>query len=154
TMRLSDAGLRCRQSKLIYPNHPLPPWLTEDAPRDRSNLMVRLPRDARPEAASQQADKLTPERQGRQRPRHSHQRPAISAVHSILRRSQYPCADAAAPTKTPVRPCRQASRRSRADLEAEARRSKGGFNRVLPVNPRSTPSSAIKGSNDEVERRE
>jgi hypothetical protein len=27
TMRLSDAGLRCSQTKLIYPNHRLPPWL-------------------------------------------------------------------------------------------------------------------------------
>jgi hypothetical protein len=37
-MRLSDAGLRRRQSKLLYPNHRLPPWLTEDAiTRDRSN---------------------------------------------------------------------------------------------------------------------
>jgi hypothetical protein len=30
-MRLSDAGLRCRQTKLIYPNHRLPPWLTKAA---------------------------------------------------------------------------------------------------------------------------
>ena len=29
-MRLSDAGLRRRQTKLIYPNHRFPPWLTED----------------------------------------------------------------------------------------------------------------------------
>src|SRR5580692_7452296 len=29
-MRLSDAWLRCRPTKLIYPNHRLPPWLTED----------------------------------------------------------------------------------------------------------------------------
>ena len=40
TMRLSDAGLRCRQTKLIYPNHRSPPWLTEDAPRDRSNRLL------------------------------------------------------------------------------------------------------------------
>jgi hypothetical protein len=31
TMRLSDAGLRRRKTKLIYPNHRLPPWLTGDA---------------------------------------------------------------------------------------------------------------------------
>src|SRR6266700_2375112 len=37
TMRLSDAGLRCRPTKLIYPHHRLPPWHNEDAPRDRSN---------------------------------------------------------------------------------------------------------------------
>jgi hypothetical protein len=30
-MRLSDAGLRQRQTKLIYPKHRLPPWLKEDA---------------------------------------------------------------------------------------------------------------------------
>jgi hypothetical protein len=40
TMRLSDAGLRQRQTKLIYPNHRLPPWLTEDATRDRSNRLL------------------------------------------------------------------------------------------------------------------
>jgi hypothetical protein len=39
-MRLSDAGLRCRQPKLIYPDHRLPPWLTEDAARDRSNRLL------------------------------------------------------------------------------------------------------------------
>jgi len=27
---VSDAGLRQRQTKLIYPNHRLPPWLNED----------------------------------------------------------------------------------------------------------------------------
>ena len=39
-MRLSDAGFSRRQAKLIYPNHQLPPWLTEDAPRDRSNRLL------------------------------------------------------------------------------------------------------------------
>jgi hypothetical protein len=39
-MRLSDAGLRCRPTKLIYPNHRSPPWFTEDAPRDRSNRLL------------------------------------------------------------------------------------------------------------------
>jgi hypothetical protein len=39
-MRLSDAGLRQRQTKALYPNHRLPPWLTEDAPRDRSNRLL------------------------------------------------------------------------------------------------------------------
>jgi len=33
-MRLSDAGLRRRQTKVVYPNHRLPPRLNEDvAPR-------------------------------------------------------------------------------------------------------------------------
>ena len=42
TMRLSDAGLlHQRQTKaLIYPNHRLPPWLTEDAAPDRSNRLL------------------------------------------------------------------------------------------------------------------
>jgi len=39
-MRLSDAGFRQGQSKLIYPDHRSPPWLTEDAPRDRSNRLL------------------------------------------------------------------------------------------------------------------
>jgi hypothetical protein len=30
TMRLSDARLRRKQTKLIYTNHQPPPWLTED----------------------------------------------------------------------------------------------------------------------------
>jgi hypothetical protein len=40
TMRLSDAGVRRRPTKLFYPNHRLPPWLTEDAARDRSNRLL------------------------------------------------------------------------------------------------------------------
>jgi hypothetical protein len=39
-MRLSDAGLRRHPSELIYPNHRPPPWLTEDATRDRSNRLL------------------------------------------------------------------------------------------------------------------
>jgi hypothetical protein len=30
TIRLSDARVRRHQTKLIYPKHRLPPWLTED----------------------------------------------------------------------------------------------------------------------------
>jgi hypothetical protein len=40
TMRLSDAGLRQGQTEALYPNHRLPPWLTEDATRDRSNRLL------------------------------------------------------------------------------------------------------------------
>src|SRR6202522_2328377 len=40
TMRLSDARLRCRQTKLIYPNHRPPPWPNEAAPRDRTNRLL------------------------------------------------------------------------------------------------------------------
>jgi hypothetical protein len=40
TLRLSDAGLRRRQTKLIYPDHRSTPWLTEDATRDRSNRLL------------------------------------------------------------------------------------------------------------------
>src|SRR5579863_476812 len=36
-MRLSDAGLHQRRTKALYSNHRFPPWLTEDATRDRSN---------------------------------------------------------------------------------------------------------------------
>jgi hypothetical protein len=39
-MRLSDAGLRRHPTKLLYPDHRLPPWLTEDVPRDRSNRLL------------------------------------------------------------------------------------------------------------------
>jgi hypothetical protein len=39
-MRLSDARLRRGQTKLIYLDHRLPPWLTEDAARDRSNRLL------------------------------------------------------------------------------------------------------------------
>ncbi len=39
-MRLSDAGLRCRQTKAVYLNHRPPPWLSEDEARDRSNRLL------------------------------------------------------------------------------------------------------------------
>jgi hypothetical protein len=39
-MRLSDAGLRQRQTKALYLNHRSTPWLTEDATRDRSNRLL------------------------------------------------------------------------------------------------------------------
>jgi hypothetical protein len=40
-MRLSDAGLRRRQTELIYyPNHLPAPSLTEAATRDRSNRLL------------------------------------------------------------------------------------------------------------------
>ena len=39
-MRLSDAGLRQRPTKLIYPDHRLPPWVNEDDTRDRSNRLL------------------------------------------------------------------------------------------------------------------
>ena len=42
-MRLSDAGLRRHQTKLPYPNHRLPPWLTEDAaPLSLEPIVMRL----------------------------------------------------------------------------------------------------------------
>ena len=40
TMRLSDAGLRQHQTKLIYPDHRLTPCPNEAAPRDRSNRLL------------------------------------------------------------------------------------------------------------------
>src|SRR5258708_33581548 len=39
-IRVSWVGLRRHKTKLIYPNHRLPPWLTEDATRDRSNRLL------------------------------------------------------------------------------------------------------------------
>jgi hypothetical protein len=39
-MRLSDAGLRQRQTKALYLNHRPPPWPTEDVTRDRSNRLL------------------------------------------------------------------------------------------------------------------
>jgi hypothetical protein len=43
TLRLSDAGLRRRQTKLIYSDHRSPPCLTEYAtPCDRSNRLLGL----------------------------------------------------------------------------------------------------------------
>jgi hypothetical protein len=43
TLRLTDAGAR-RKPKLIYPNHRLAPWPTENATRDRPNRLL----DGRP----------------------------------------------------------------------------------------------------------
>jgi hypothetical protein len=43
-MRLSDAGLRQRQTKALDPNHRFPPWLNEDATRDRSNRLLEADR--------------------------------------------------------------------------------------------------------------
>src|ERR1700730_1594815 len=40
TMRLSDAGLRRRKTKLIYPNHRHPPCPPKTRPRDRSNRLL------------------------------------------------------------------------------------------------------------------
>src|ERR1700727_851432 len=41
-MRLSDAGLHQRQTKLIDPDHRLPPWLTEDATPRSLEPIVRF----------------------------------------------------------------------------------------------------------------
>jgi hypothetical protein len=39
-MRLSDARVRQPKTKAVYPDHRSPPWLTEDATRDRSNRLL------------------------------------------------------------------------------------------------------------------
>jgi hypothetical protein len=39
-MRLSEAGLRQRQTKALYPNHRPAPWLIEEATRDRSSRLL------------------------------------------------------------------------------------------------------------------
>jgi len=41
-MRLSAAGLRRRQTKVLYPNHRLPPWRTEEDTGDRSNRLLDI----------------------------------------------------------------------------------------------------------------
>jgi hypothetical protein len=42
TMRLSDAGLRCRPAELIYPDHRFPPWPNGDAaPRSLEPIVMR-----------------------------------------------------------------------------------------------------------------
>ena len=47
-MRLSDAGLRRRQSKLLYPDHRSPPWPTEDAtPRSLEPIVRRVTGEGR-----------------------------------------------------------------------------------------------------------
>jgi hypothetical protein len=43
-MRLSDAEMSKRETKTLYPNHRLPPWLDEDTTRDRSNQLLALAR--------------------------------------------------------------------------------------------------------------
>ena len=42
TIRLSDAGARCRKTKLIYPHHRPSPWSTEATPRDRSKRVLEV----------------------------------------------------------------------------------------------------------------
>jgi len=49
TMRLSDAGLHCPQTKLIYSNHRSSPGFTEDTPTcDRSNRLLDRDLEAQP----------------------------------------------------------------------------------------------------------
>ena len=43
-MSLSNGRLRCPQTKPIYPDHKPPPWLSEDAARDRSNRLLGVTR--------------------------------------------------------------------------------------------------------------
>jgi len=138
TIRLSDAGMHCRPTKLFYFNHRLPPWLTEGATRDRSNRLL----DYRAAPASKLpfngADELTPSLARRKDLKALSCGPALNGGCVILRQRQRTMRKAAAPIRTPLRPCHRNSRRSRADLEAEAREAKGAFNRVLPVNPRTS----------------
>ena len=56
-MRLSEAGLRRRRTKALYPNHRPSPWLNEDATRDRSNRLLEGAADYRevPEIAPPKA---------------------------------------------------------------------------------------------------
>jgi hypothetical protein len=56
-MRLSDAGLRQRQTKALYPNHRLPPWPTEDAAPRSLEPIVRCLRRGQ-QSAPGQSDNL------------------------------------------------------------------------------------------------
>ena len=60
TIRLSDAGMRYWQTKLLYPNHRSPPWLTEDATRDRSNRLLDCRAAPAPKLPLNSAVELTP----------------------------------------------------------------------------------------------
>jgi hypothetical protein len=52
TMRLSDARLHCRPTKLIYPDHRPPPWPTKGATTRSLEPIVRM---HRPEPVATQA---------------------------------------------------------------------------------------------------
>jgi hypothetical protein len=136
-MRLSDAGWRCRQTKLLFPNHRSPPWLTEDATRDRSNRLLDYRAAPAPKLPLNSADQLTPSLARRKDLK------ALSCGQRATEAAQYRANDKelcakARPQPDPLRPCHRHSRRSRADREAAAREAKGAFNRVLPVNPRTS----------------
>jgi hypothetical protein len=111
--------------------------------RDRSNLGLDCRATTAPKLPLNSAEELTPSLARR---KDSTGNPATSAQRRLLNTAATPMnhAPCRGPNRTRFGPCRQASRRSRADLEAQARESKGAFNRVLPVNPRITPNSAIK----------
>ena len=58
-MRLSDAGLRQRQTKALYPNHRPPPWLNEDAaPRSLEPIVRWHPTKLRPSSPTSLTDPL------------------------------------------------------------------------------------------------
>jgi hypothetical protein len=152
-MRLSDAGLRRHQTKLIDPHHRHPPWLTEDAARDRSNRLL----DCRAMRSSKLTltgpHQLTCPLHGaqnltlhaaRQRRTQPAEYCATLKVRALWRRPP------AAPA--PVRAAQPRSRSTPTD-DAESRGSKGTSNRAVSVNLRILQSINQGLSNDEVERR-
>ena len=60
TIRLSDARLRQPETKPLYTNHRPPPWLTEDATRDRSNRLLDYRAAPAPKLPLNSAVELTP----------------------------------------------------------------------------------------------
>src|SRR5712671_4405453 len=52
-MRLSDAGMSNRETKTLYPNHRLPPWLDQDTTCDRSNRLLGGVQDGAPRSNGQ-----------------------------------------------------------------------------------------------------
>jgi hypothetical protein len=111
TMRLSDAGLHQRQTKALYPNHRLPPLLTEDAPRDRSNRLLEA-------CAAVQSLLIWLEKR------------FISSGVSIFETNQNATMSAGANTRVPTTNCRSRRRQKITQTHCVGCRSSVG-NRVL-----------------------
>src|ERR1700722_8394835 len=138
-MRLSDAGLRRLQTKLIYLNHRSPPWFTEDAPRDRSNRLLDCRAAPAPKLPLNGADELTPSLALCKLPTPSSLQPSLNGDRSILRRAQRAMRRGGGPNQYPyasVLP--NPTCISTLTSDAEGRGSEGPPILSLPVNPRTT----------------
>jgi hypothetical protein len=162
-MRLSDAGLHQRQTKALYPNHRLPPWLTEDVTRDRSNRLLDLTQAINDHYHSYrncgQKRKAAENRRQHGGPR-SGDAPSWAPDQDTKRN----CFDARHPCKyqTYISDSRRARRQNAGKQNANADRNYAGWdqdakaerhNSTLGHCPRETCVDVHHGSNDEVERR-